>query len=387
MSSAKKIRKLLFLIPEDWYVCSHRLPLIAGACREGLEVTVVTCVNKAEQPILAAGAKVVRSRLHRGFSNPLQDVIGFLHLLRTYRRERPDIVHHVTPKSCLYGSLAARLTGVRIVVNAMAGLGFLYTSNSWKARLVRPWVTLAFKLLHFRSDARVIVQNMDDGEFFIQNINLEPQNLVLIRGSGVDIDSFKPMVQEPQGKIRFCLVARMISEKGLFEVVAAARILQAERQDLEFVFAGEPDVDNPSGISAAQLQAWHDEGVVSWLGRVSDVAALLNTCHVGILPSYYREGFPKSLLEAAACGLPLIATDATGCREICHDGINGVLVPVRDVAAVVAAVKILADDAQLRVQYGRESRRLVEENFSEAIVVEQTMNLYQELLSEKANYE
>ncbi|MFT5234223.1 MAG: glycosyltransferase involved in cell wall biosynthesis [Candidatus Krumholzibacteriia bacterium] len=384
MSGAENPKKLLFLIPEDWYVCSHRLPLIEGAIDRGMVVTVVTRVDREKQPILDAGAQVIPSRLHRGFSNPVQDLIGFIHLLTIYRRERPDIVHHVTPKSCLYGSLAARLTGIKNVVNAMAGLGFLYTSSTWRARLVRPWVTLAFKLLHFRSKTRVIVQNNDDGDFFIQNINLDLQNLVLIRGSGVDTKTFKPVEREPQGKIRFCLVARMISEKGLFEVVAAARILQAERQDLEFVFAGEPDVDNPSGISVGQLQAWHDEGAITWLGRVSDVAALLNTCHVGLLPSYYREGFPKSLLEAAACGLPLLATDATGCREICQDGVNGVLVPVRDVASVVAAVKLLADDPQLRERYGRASRRLVEENFSETIVVEQTMSLYQELLSENA---
>lgn len=343
MPSLDLERKLLFLIPEDWYVCSHRLPLIVGAKAAGLEVTVVTRVDKHEQPMLDAGATVVAATLRRGFRHPLQDMMAFLDLLRIYRRQQPDIVHHVTPKSCLYGSLAAYFSGVSLVINAMAGLGYLYTSKGLKARLARPLVTQAFKLLLSRPAARVIVQNQEDHDFFCSAIGLRPEKVVLIRGSGVDIEKFRPVPAEPSGKIRICLAVRMIREKGLFETVAAARRLLEVRQDLEFVFAGDPDVENPSGVSADQLQAWHDEGVITWLGRVEDVPAVLNSCHIGILPSY-REGLPKSLLEAAACGLPLIATDATGCREICLDRVNRLQVKPRDVESIVTAVTTLADD-------------------------------------------
>jgi len=380
LSGLGQPRKLLFLIPEDWYVCSHRLPLIVGARAEGLDVAVVTRVGKEAEPIRAAGAVVVPARLRRGFRNPLRDLGGLFELVRIYRAQGPAIAHHVTPKSCLFGSLAAMTTGVPAVINAMAGLGFLYSSNGLQARLARPLVKVAFRFILSRPGSRMIVQNNEDGDFFRQKIGVPADRIVLIRGSGVDVERFHPVAGEPAGRIRFCLVARMISEKGLSETVAASRRLRAVRQDIEFVFAGEPDVENPSGVSAAQLQAWHDEGVITWLGRVDDVAAVLNTCHVGLLPSYYREGLPKSLLEAAACGLPLIATDTTGCREICLDGVNGLHVKTRDVASLVAAVTTLADDPELRARLGRESRRLVVENFSEAIVVRQTMALYRELL-------
>ncbi len=386
MSSAASPRKLLFFIPEDWYVCSHRLPLIAGARSEGMDVVVVTRVGRKKQPMVDAGAAVVHTRLRRGFRNPLRDLSGLIDLIQIYRQQRPDIVHHVTPKSCLYGSLVAWLTGVKPVVNAMAGLGFLYTSRSLKARLARPLVALAFKWILSRPDSRIIVQNNDDGDFFHQQIGVPADRIVLVRGSGVDIDVFEPAAQQPAGKVRICLAARMIGDKGLFETVAAARLLQAQREDIEFVFAGEPDVENPSGVSAAQLQAWHDEGAVTWVGRVDDVASLLKTCHIGLLPSY-GEGFPKSLLEAAACGLPLIATDTTGCREICLGGVNGLYVPLRDPAAIAAAVTQLADDPELRARFGRESRKMVVENFSEAIVVSQTVDLYRNMLGEEPGNE
>jgi glycosyltransferase involved in cell wall biosynthesis len=386
MTSASGQRKLLFLIPEDWYVCSHRLPLIRGARAEGMTVTVVTRVGKLEGPIVEAGAKVISGRLRRGFSKPLQDLAGLIDLIRIYRSERPDIVHHVTPKSCLYGSLVARLTGVTPVVNAMAGLGFLYTATGLKARLLRLGVSRAFKFLLAAPASRLIVQNNDDGAFFIREIGLDPDKVILIRGAGVDTEQFQP-VAPPTGKIRICLAARLIKEKGLFETAAAARILLAERQDLEFVIAGESDGENPSAVSTAQLQAWHDEGIFSWLGRVEDMAGLLKSCHIGLLPSYYSEGFPKSLLEAAACGLPLISTDMTGCREICQAGVNGVHVAVKDVESIVAAVRELATDADLRTRYGQESRRLVVENFSEEIVVGQTMALYREMLGREQGRE
>ena len=368
--------EILFFIPEDWYVCSHRLPLIRGAVRLGHAVTVVTRVKDHGAAIEAAGATVVPTRLRRGFQNPLAEIRGLIDLIRIYRRLKPDLVHHVTPKSSLFGSFAAWITGVPGVINALAGLGYLYTSKGLKARLIRPAVAQAFRLLLGRRNSRVIVQNRDDQAFFTGVIGLIPEKVVLIQGSGVDTDVFRPVPPPAAPGIRVCLVARLIWEKGIQETVDAARKMARIRDDIEFILVGDTDAESPSGVPVEKLRAWDEEGLVTWLGRVDDVPAQLNSCHLVLLPTYYREGFPKTLLEAAACGLPIVATDVTGCREICRDGLNGILIPPRDVDAIVAAVVRLADDPALRARFGQESRRLVETLFSEAIVVEQTMDLY-----------
>lgn len=359
------------------------MPLIRGARREGHTVTVVTRVKDHGPPIEAAGAELVPTSLRRGFRNPLKELLGLVDLIRIYRREQPDLVHHVTPKSSLFGSFAAWVNGVPGVVNALAGLGFLYASTGMMARLLRPAASLAFRLLLGRGNSRVIVQNEDDRGFFVNQIGLVPAQVVLIRGSGVDTSAFLPAETPPAGKVRVCLVARMIWEKGVRETVDAARRMKGRRDDIEFILVGASDTESPSGVPEKDLRAWHREGVITWLGHVDDVPSLLRGCHVALLPSY-REGFPKSLLEAASCGLPLVATDVTGCREICRNEINGLLIPPRDPAAICDAVARLADDPELRARFGRESRHLVETRFSEEIIVEQTMALYSEIQQELA---
>jgi len=331
--------------------------------------------------IEAAGAELVHTRLRRGFRNPVSEIRGMIELYRIYRRIKPDLVHHVTPKSSLFGSCAAWLSGIPGVVNALAGLGYLYASSGLQARILRPAVTLAFRFFLGRGRSRVIVQNSDDQEFFSNVIGIDPDRVVLIKGSGVDISKFQPVEPPPADKIRICLVARMIWEKGVRELVAAARRIKDMRDDIEFILVGDTDTESPSGVPEESLRSWHKEGVITWLGHVDNVPALLNGCHIALLPTY-REGFPKSLLEAAACGLPIVATDVTGCREICHHQINGLMIRPRDVDSIVAAVSRLADDPQMRSRFGRESRRLVEAYFSEEIVVEQTMEVYRSMQQE-----
>lgn len=367
--------KILFYIPEDWNVCTHRLPLIEGAVREGHSVTVVTRVKDHKEIIEAAGATVLNAKLRRGFRDPVSDFKGLLDLIRIYRSVGPDLVHQVTPKTCLWGSMAAWRTGVPAVINALAGLGYLYVATGLKVRLLRPVITLAFRILLGRGRSRVIVQNVDDQAFFTDVIGIDPELVILIQGSGVNTSLYQPVAPPTEGKIRVCLVARMIWEKGIRETIAASRKIKAKRDDIEFVLVGSSDSESPSGVPEQELRAWHDEGLITWLGHSDDVPGLLNGSHIAFLPTY-REGFPKSLLEAAACGLPIIATDVTGCREICRDGVNGLLIKSHDVDAIVEAVVRLADDPDLRLQFGQESRRIVTAHFSEEIVVEQTMDLY-----------
>ena len=373
-------KKILFFIPEDWYVCSHRLPLIKAAIAEGHEVVVVTRVADHAAPILATGARLIPTRLRRRSSNPVDDLFGFFELVRIYKREKPDLVHQVTPKSVLLGSMAAWLTRISGVVNALAGLGFLFASQRTSARILRPIVATAFRFLLVRGRSRLIVQNRDDRDFFSQSLNVGLDRIRMIRGAGVDADSFRPAPTRPDPPFRVCVLSRMLFEKGIAETVAAAATIRSRRDDVEIILAGDSDTENPGGIPVEQLEAWHRDGIVNWLGRVEDVIGLLQNCHVALLPSF-RDGLPKSLLECAACGLPIIATDVPGCREICLDDVNGILIPARDSAAIAEAVLRLADDGELQARLGRESRALVEAEFKVEKVVEQTMALYREMLA------
>jgi glycosyltransferase involved in cell wall biosynthesis len=261
----------------------------------------------------------------------------------------------------------------------MAGLGFVFTSSSTKARLLSGPITLALRVLLRGRRTRLIVQNADDATFFRDRIGVPAAAVATIRGAGVDVSAFTPAAAEPAGPLRVVLVARMLADKGIHETVAAASLLRSRRDDIRILLAGRGDSDNPAAITQSQLDAWAAEGVVEVLGHVQDVTALLRSCHVALLPSY-REGLPKSLLEAAACGLPIVAADVPGCREICRDGVNGLLVPARSAAPIAAALERLADDPARRRAMGAASRRLAVDEFAEEIVVTATMALYAELL-------
>jgi len=379
---SERPHRLLILIPEDWNVCTHRLPLVRTACEAGFETTVVTRVRDHATPIRETGADLIPMRVQRGFHGPLAEAAGLRDLVDIYRRVRPDIVHHITPKYVLYGSIAARLTRVPCVVNALAGLGTVYTSTGQRAALRRKAVSLAFRTLLRGRGSHLIVQNRDDRVFFHDIIGLPKSSITMIRGAGVDVEEFSPAPHEPEAPIRFAIVTRLLGDKGVRESVEAARILNQRRDDVRIVIAGDGDSFNPLSISDEEITAWAREGVVEMAGRVDAVADLLRTCHVGLLPSY-REGLPKSLLEAAACGLPLIATDVPGCREICHDGVNGLLIPPRDVDGIVTAVERMADDPEMRRRMGEASRRMAVEEFSQELVNGRTIDLYREHLAER----
>jgi glycosyltransferase involved in cell wall biosynthesis len=372
-------KKILFFIPEDWVICTHRLPLLRAAVADGHAVTVATRVVDHAGPILATGAELEPLVLRRGFRGVRHEVAGLRELIGIYRRIRPDLVHHVTPKSVIFGTLAARVARVPCVVNAMTGLGFVFTSGSLQARLLSAPIALALRVLLRGRRTRLIVQNVDDVVFFRDRLGVPADAVVLIRGAGVDVREFAPAAEEPAGPLRVVLVARMLADKGIHEAVAAARLLRALRDDVKIVLAGRDDPENPAAIPRVQLDAWAGEGLVEILGHVEDVPALLRSCHVALLPSY-REGLPKSLLEAAACGLPIIAADVPGCREICLDGVNGLLVPARRAEPIARAIECLADDPGLRRAMGAASRSLAVAEFDEEIVAQATMALYADLL-------
>lgn len=369
--------RLLFLVTEDWYFCSHRLPLACAARDAGFDVAVATRVTAHGERIRAAGLRLIPLMLRRSGRNPWRELMSIAEITRLYRAEKPDIVHHVALKPVLYGSLAARIAAIPSVVNALAGMGYVFTSDKPSARLLRPLVTLAFRLLLKRGC--IILQNPDDRAALLKAGVALPEQITLIRGSGVDTAHFTPVPEPDAAAALVVLPARMLWDKGVGEFVAAAHMLRDEGLAARFMLAGERDPDNPAAIPAAQLETWRAAGIVEWHGRQEDMARLLAQSHIVCLPSY-REGLPKALLEAAASGRAIVATDVPGCREAVRHGVNGLLVPARDAAALADALRRLITDPALRREFGQRGREMAEKEFSVEKITAETLALYRKLL-------
>jgi glycosyltransferase involved in cell wall biosynthesis len=374
----KITKKILYFVTEDWYFCSHRLELARAAKRAGFDIIVVTRVLQHGDKITAEGFKLLPIDLMRRGRNPWREIKKINELVRIYRRERPDIVHHVALKPVLYGSLAAHIARIPAVVNALAGLGYVFTSSQRQARLLRPFILLAYRLLLNRANTRVIVQNPDDLNLLVRQGGLDQSRTALIRGSGVDTNAYFPTVEPKNGPI-VVFASRMLWDKGVGEFAAAARLLRDTGVNCRFVLVGDGDSANPASVPTEKLLDWQHSGVVEWWGRRDDMPNVFSLANIVCLPSY-REGLPKVLIEAAACGRAIVASDVPGCREIVRHGENGLLVPVRDAEALAAALRELIDDPALRQQMGIRGREIAEAEFSIEKVAQETIAVYRSLL-------
>jgi glycosyltransferase involved in cell wall biosynthesis len=370
--------KLLFFIAEDWYFWTHRLPLAIAARERGYDVVLVTRVDTLGDRIAELGIRVIHVPLRRAGMRLGQEASLLLRLMRIYRRERPDIVHHVAMKPVIYGSLAARLTGVPHVVNALAGLGFAFTSDTFRAALLRPLLRSMLRRILDRRNCVLIVQNPDDFSHVVDDRLISAKHIRLIRGSGVDTMRFHP-TPEPQGTPIVMLPARMLVDKGVVEFVAAARSLKLRGFSCRCVLVGDTDMENPSALAIEQLQAWVAEGYVEWWGHREDMPEALSSANIICLPSY-REGLPKVLLEAAACGRAIVTTDVPGCREVVQHERTGLLVPARDPHGLSDAIGLLLNNPDKRSEYARAARAEAEDEFSVGAVIEQTVRLYEDLV-------
>lgn len=370
--------KLVFFVTEDWYFCSHRLPLALAAKEAGFEVSIITRVRSHREEIEGAGLKLIPLNLSRHSINPLSAIKLIGRLVSIYRSERPDIVHHVAMKPVLYGAIAANIAKVPRIVNALTGFGFLFTSGALKARVVRPLVMLFFRFLLYRPRSRLILQNPDDVHLMCDNHILKRDHISLIRGSGVNIEKFT-VQPEADGQPLVILASRMLWDKGVGEFVKAAEVLLRQGINARFVLVGEGDPGNPSTIPDKILHQWHKEGAVEWWGRSDDMLSVFRQSHIVCLPSY-REGLPKVLIEAAACGRPIVATDVPGCREIVKNNINGYLASLRDASSLAKALRKLIESPEMRSKMGRCGRRLVEKEFLQEKINSETLALYKELV-------
>jgi glycosyltransferase involved in cell wall biosynthesis len=370
--------KVLFFANTDWYLFNFRLGLAAYLREQGIEVVMVSPPGPHVKKIIAAGFRHVPLPMDRRSLNPLREVAVILRLARIYKREQPNLLHHFTIKSVVHGSIAARVAGIDSVVNAIAGLGYVFSSNTLLARIIRPLVAFSIKKALGGRQTRVIFQNEADRHLLCSGHLVDKEHTRLIAGSGVDTERFRPPPRRDFSRIKVLLASRLLWDKGIGEYVEAARRMAPICPELEFLLAGDVDAGNPSSISRPQLDQWRREGAVRVLGQVADMALLLKQVHVVVLPTAYGEGVPRILLEAAACGVPIIATDAPGCTEVVVHGVNGLLVPPKDVDALVRALTELLD-ADKRLGMGVAGRAKVLEKFDEQIVFTQTFAVYREL--------
>jgi len=369
--------RLLFVVNNPAFFMSHRLPVALAAQAAGWDVHVATMDGPAVADIVARGMRHHVIPLTRSGKQPLQELGSLLAMRRLFRRLRPDVVHLVTIKPVLYGGIAARLAGVPGMVAAISGLGFIFLSRGLKAGLVRGVVGVLYRLALGHRNSRVIFQNAADRDTLQRLGAVRAEQAVMIRGSGVDLAEW-PAQPEPPKPVTALMVARLLRDKGVNEFVEAARLLRARGLDVRMRLAGGIDPGNPASATEADVRDWRESGAVEVLGERTDIAALNAACHIAVLPSY-REGLPKSLLEAAACGRAVVTTDVPGCRDAITPDETGVLVPARDAVALADAIARLASDDALRQHMGRAGRELAEREFDVADVNRRHLEVYDAL--------
>lgn len=369
---------LVISINVDWFFLSHRLNFARRLVREGWQCTVVAADTGASGPIREAGLGFRSVPLSRSGTNPLDDLRLVAALASAYRDLCPTLVHQMTIKPVIYGSLAARRVGVP-VVNHVTGLGYTFTAaGTWSPmrrlveRLYRPALGYRRSLAMF--------ENPDDRALFVQRGLVRADATRIVRGCGVDVDAFAPSPLPPGPPVAM-LPARLLRDKGVGEFVEAARMLRDEGLDARFVLVGEPDPVNPASVSAGDVGQWVRDGHVESWGRSETMPETLTRAHVVVLPSY-REGLPKVLIEAAAVGRPLVAADVPGCREVVAPGLNGLLVAPRSPRALAQAMGTLLRDPERMQRYGNASRRIATTQFSDSVIAEETLGVYAELLGD-----
>lgn len=370
--------KLFIVVNVDWFFLSHRLPVALAAQKTGWDVTIVTADTGKLKDIEAKGLKVINLPMNRSGMNIVEELNTLDFLRKLYKREKPDVVHHVGMKTILWGTLAAKFSKVNGVVNAISGLGgFFAEENKGLLARVMPRV---LKFSHSMKNLLCIFQNNDDWGLYVKHGIIKHEQGRFIKGSGVNLEEFAYTPENTEGKLHVILTARMIVEKGVFLITEAAERLRKKYQDkVEFWLVGGLD-DHPGAITKEQLDKVCDGSYIKWLGYRTDIRDLLRESHIVAFPSYYMEGLPKSLIEADATGRPVITSNSVGCKDTVVDGYNGYLIEPKDVDALTAKLDVLLSDAELRQTMGKNSREYAEKYFDIDVVIERHLAIYGELM-------
>jgi glycosyltransferase involved in cell wall biosynthesis len=371
--------KLLFLISEDWFFVSHFLPMARAAREAGFEVAVAARINSHRERIEEAGCRVIPFESERGSIDPLAVMRGLKRAYDVVRAEKPDIVHCIALRMIILGGIPARLAGQGSLVLAPTGLGHLWISNRPRERMMRWTVRTAVVPLLRGPRTQFLVENADDPRDL--GLDAGDANVTIVPGAGVDPAEFPLMPEPPSPPLRVAVVARMIRPKGIVEALEAVRAARRMGAAVELDLYGALDPANPLAIAEADLRRWSQEPGIAWHGATDDVPAVWRTHHVAMFLSTYREGVPRTVTEAAACGRPIVTTDAVGCRELVRHDIEGLLVPPGDVAAAAQALVRLAGDPALRARLGSAAHKRFIEGFTEQAVRDAVGNLYRRMVS------
>lgn len=369
------MKKLLFFVTEDWYFVSHRLDLALAAKNKGYNVTIVTQVSEFEDLIKSSGLNLIPINISRRSLNPITELKFLIKLYKIYKNVAPDIVHNVTLKPVIYGTIVSRFLSISKVINALAGLGFLFRSQSLKAKCLKFLVRAALKIVLKSKRCELILQNPDDLSVLL-GLGVNKQQTHLIRGAGVNTDIYKPIESSPTVLPIVLIATRMLWDKGVGVFVDAAKIVNSRGIKATFVLVGEGDEGNLNSISKQQLETWNELEFVEWWGKCSGMPQVLNSASIVSLPSNYGEGIPKVLIEAASCGKPIITTDTPGCREIVNNKVNGFLIDVNNAEQLADKVIQLINSPELGVKMGQEGRKMVCNHFSSEKVIEHTLSVY-----------
>jgi glycosyltransferase involved in cell wall biosynthesis len=367
--------KIFMFANTDWYLFNFRLPLIKRLIKLGHEVTVLSPEGLFQSRLRDEGVRCLTIALERKGQFGKSDIASLYQLLSIYRREKPDVVHHFTIKAVIYGMIAAKLTRIPFQINAITGMGYLFTGNQARSSLTRRAAVFCLQKLLSGKKCCTVVQNQDDKATLLNLGISRTDSLFLIPGSGVNLEKFAPSVVQKTGNVKILMASRILIDKGVREYVAAARKILALRADVDFLLAGTPDPGNPSAIGIEEIETWRDVKGFEYLNYVENMKELLGSIDIAVLPSY-REGLPRSLLEASACQLPCVASDVPGCNHVVDDGVTGYLVQPKTVDELALAMEKLIDDPDLRKRMGVAGRERVARLFSEKMIIKQTLAIY-----------
>ena len=369
------MNRLFIIVNQDSFFLSHRKAVGVAALEQGYDVTVVAQDTGRSAEIRALGLGFVDLPIDKAGVNPVKEASTFRFLYALFRREKPDIVHNVGLKAILWGGLAARLAGVRGIVSAVSGLGVMF-SPDYDRKMLRKAVIAALRYIHKRDGVFCIFHNMEDRSLFLEEGIATQAQCFRTMGSGIDLDEYSFCPEPSGGRVRILFTARMVEDKGVLVLADAGSRLRPEFEDkVEFVLCGGLD-SNPNAITRGQLDALCDGTYIKWLGMRDDVLELLRESHIFAFPSYYKEGLPRSCIEAAAVGRPVVTCDWTGCRDTVEDGVTGFLVPVKDSGALAERLRRLITRPEERRRMGEAARAFAERNFSIKEVVDIHMYIY-----------
>lgn len=372
-----KRKKILFLSGDARFLISHRLNLIVGALADGYDVTVASPASfPAVDTIRSTGADWVEWKVDRGGTSLTGELVGLIRVLSITRITRPTLIHAVGIKCILHGGISSKLLGTPMV-GAVSGLGYIYTGvGDWRKKALRRGVNFFLRFWLNRRDVSLVFQNKQDAEL-VELAHLSRVSVHFIGGSGVDLDEISVRPHPSDERTRVGLPARLLGDKGVYEFIASARELKSRGRNVEFVLIGDPDPNNPTSISSEEIDGWVKEGIVQWMPHTSDIAEVLGKLHIVALPSY-REGFPKTLIDAAAAGRAAVASNVAGCRDAIVDGETGLLCAVQDSRALADCLDRLVLDRKACIAMGAAARAHAEEHFDVADVTRRHLEIYRE---------